>query len=122
MKNYILIDNNSPSISHIIKADPHFSVLFNLIGNIKYILNYDPYVFIIDTIINQMLSNKVSSIISNRLKILCNNKISPLSIDKLTLENIRSIGISDRKVQCIIDFTKIYSKEFYSKKYFKKNR
>jgi DNA-3-methyladenine glycosylase II len=119
-----MMDKNNLSlkneiIQYLINSDPNFIFLYNQIGAIKILLNHDPFQFIIETIINQMLSNKVSDIISSRLKNLCyNNKISKDAIKKLSFEEIRSIGISQRKVQCITDFTNIYSKKEFSKKRF----
>jgi DNA-3-methyladenine glycosylase II len=115
MRNRKIITLDSESIKYLINADSQFIILYNLIGELTYQLNYDPYAFIVETIIGQMLSNKVAAILSSRLKSLCHTgKIDIDSIQKLSAHNLRSIGISQRKVQCIIDFTNSYNKNEYS--------
>lgn len=115
MRSRKIITIDSESTRHLINTDSQFIILYQLIGEITYQLNCDPYAFIIETIIGQMLSNKVADILNNRLKNLCHaGKIDIDSIKKLSAENLRSIGISQRKVQCIIDFTNSYNKTEYS--------
>jgi DNA-3-methyladenine glycosylase II len=79
-------------------------------------MNYDPYSSIIETIIGQMLSNKVTYVFVDRLNKMClTGKIDPDSIRKLSVENLRSIGISRSKAQCIIEFTNEYNKNDYTR-------
>jgi len=112
------ISMETGSIKHLVKNDVKFPVLFNLIGEISYNLTSDYYRFIIETIIGQMLSNKVADIITLRLKKLCNSgKIDVNSINALNFNDLLSIGISRKKAQCIIDFTKYYTNNNFNKRY-----
>lgn len=93
----ILLNANSKSIKYLSKKDSHLKDLFNLIGELSYTLYTDSYKFLVDTIIGQMLSNKVADIISNRLLNLCNGNVTPQEINSLSNLDLRNIGISNSK-------------------------
>jgi len=117
MNKKIRITIDSESIKHLIGTDDRFIILYKLIGELSYQLADDPYSFIIETIIGQMLSNKVAEIFTNRLISICHSgKIDIDSIKQLSISKLRSIGISQRKAQCIFDFTNAYNKKSYTKK------
>ena len=117
MRGKMTISMETGSIKHLVKNDVKFPVLFNLIGEISYNLTSDYYRFIIETIIGQMLSNKVADIITLRLKKLCDSgKIDVNSINALNFNDLLSIGISRKKAQCIIDFTKYYKNNNFNKR------
>lgn len=101
----IILDENSESIKYLSKKDQHLKILFDLVGEISYTLYTDSYKFLVKTIIGQMLSNKVSDIINNRLSNLCNNNIEPRTIIKLPHSKLRNIGISNSKIQYIMNLT-----------------
>ena len=84
MCNTIILNENSESIQYLSKKDSNLKKLFNLIGEISYTLYADSYEFLVNTIIGQMLSNKVADIISNRLLNLCNGNIEPQTIINLS--------------------------------------
>jgi len=119
MKKKIKIDIDSEPVKHLISVDDRFLILYKLVGELSYQLEDDPYSFIIETIIGQMLSNKVAEIFTKRLISKCySGKIDVDSIKRLSISKLRSIGISQRKAQCIIDFTNTYNKKNYNKKTF----
>ena len=115
------ITKASEYVNYLVKKDANFSVLFNLIGEISYRLDNDYYGFIIKTIIGQMLSNRVSDIISERLKGICNTgKIDIKSMNEITISELKKIGLSYRKAQCIIEFTKYFQSRKITKSKFLK--
>jgi DNA-3-methyladenine glycosylase II len=117
MKKKIIINNDSESLRHLIKADKKFATLYRLVGELSYQLSGDPYSFIIETIVGQMISNKVAEIFTDRLIKICNSgKIDTNSVKRLSLDKLQSIGISRRKAQCIIDFTDKYDAKKYTAK------
>lgn len=81
--------------------------VIDLVGTITYKPYSNSYVFLINTIIGQMLSNKVADIISARLKVLCNGHVTPSKINNLTIKRIKSIGISLKKTRYIKELTKL---------------
>jgi DNA-3-methyladenine glycosylase II len=115
----IKISSDSESIKFLINADEKFITLYNIVGELSYKLENDPYAFIIQTIIGQMLSNKVAEIIIGRLINICDSgRIEIESVKKISIKKLRSIGISQRKAQCILDFTNKYDKKEYGIKHF----
>jgi DNA-3-methyladenine glycosylase II len=111
-----IITVDSESVKHLINVDNKFITLYQLVGEMSYRINYDPYSSIIETIIGQMLSNKVAHVFVDRLNKIClSGKIDTESIGKLSVENLRSIGISRSKAQCIIEFTNEYNKNDYTR-------
>jgi DNA-3-methyladenine glycosylase II len=117
MKKKITITIESEPIKYLIGKDKNFKILYNLVGELSYRLDNDYYGFIIQTIIGQMLSNKVADILTERLLNICNTgKIDIESISNLSFNNIQSIGISRSKTQCIVDFTEYYIKNKYTNK------
>lgn len=121
MCNTIILNENSESIQYLSKKDSNLKKLFNLIGEISYTLYADSYEFLVNTIIGQMLSNKVADIISNRLLNLCNGNIEPQTIINLSYSQLRNIGISNSKINYIMNLTnavlnnEIDFKSFYTK-------
>jgi len=115
--NIIIHDNSSHSIRYIKKKDNKLKNLIKYIGTLSYSLHSDSYSFIVNTIISQMLSNKVSSIISSKLLYLCGNKLTPETINKISISELRSIGISNKKSEYIIDFSNFYisSSNYFNK-------
>ena len=79
--------------------------VIDLVGTITYEPYDNPYVFLVNTIIGQMLSNKVADIMSERLRTICKGSITPNKITKLTDNQIKSIGISSSKVKFIRELT-----------------
>jgi DNA-3-methyladenine glycosylase II len=113
----IVIDSSSASIKHLVDCDNKFTVLYRLIGKISYQLNNKPFAFIVETIIGQMLSNKVADIFVDRLIEICyTGRIDIASIQKLSIIELRSIGISNKKAQYILDFSMNYNPADYSLK------
>jgi DNA-3-methyladenine glycosylase II len=114
MEMYKRITVESESIRHLVNVDDKFITLYRLVGDISYKINYDPYCSIIETIVGQMLSNRVAHIFVERLnQICCTGKIDPESIKKLSVEDLRSTGVSYSKAQCIVEFTRVYDENSY---------
>lgn len=97
----ITLDANTPSVQYLCKKDKRLAKVINMVGSITYQPHEDPYQFLINTIIGQMLSNKVADIMSARLDILCNGCITADVINQLSDEQLKSIGISNSKVSYI---------------------
>lgn len=103
--NIVKINRESESIKYLLKKEPRFKILYSLIGDLEYCTYNNSYVFLLNEIIGQMLSNKVAKTISNRLLVLCNNDINPEKINNISDEDLRSIGISYSKISYIKNLT-----------------
>ena len=95
----------SPEVAFLCNADARLMYAINTVGNLKYKLHDDPYVFLVETIIGQMLSNKVADVITERLVALCHGSISISEISMLRIDSLRKIGISRAKAEYILSFT-----------------
>ena len=111
------ITRDSPAVKHLLKADKKFKTLCRLVGDLSYAPPRDPYDFVVKTIIGQMISTKVADALTERLTNICaSGKIDPASVRQIPVETLRAIGLSWRKAQCVIDFTRVYDKKAYSQK------
>lgn len=105
-ENTILLMRTSAEISFLCNADHNLSRAIDLIGDMTYALHIDPYTFLIDTIISQMLSKRVAEILIQRMCQLCNLSVSPEVVIKISVDDMRSIGISNQKAEYIHLLTK----------------
>lgn len=101
---------NSPELLYLRRCDEQLDFAIQLIGDLEYQLHSDPFLHFMDTIIGQMLSNKVGDIISERFYKICNNKITPDVVSGLTVDDLRAIGISRDKSGYLLNFAN-YVKE-----------
>ena len=97
----VCLNRQSPAIRHLCGSDDALRKLILHIGDITYYLNYDSLKFLVDTIIGQMLSNKVADVLSNRLLNLCDGDITIDSLEQLSIADFRGIGLSTRKAEYI---------------------
>lgn len=77
-----------------------------MVGPITYETHgEDPYEFLIHEVIEQMLSIKAGNKIFSRLVDLCDGKITPSKVNKLSDNQIKSIGTANSKVSFIRSIT-----------------
>lgn len=98
-------DEQSPEIKYLCQKDKHLAKAIKMIGPLDYQVDPNDYAFLISQIIGQMLSNKVADVLTQRLENICHGHISIETIDSLSDENIRNIGISHSKVNYIRNLT-----------------
>jgi DNA-3-methyladenine glycosylase II len=109
------LTKKSRPVAYLCVADPSFSRLYSLVGSISYTLYADPYAFIVHEIIEQMLSKKAANAIAARLMSLCRtDALKCPAIRRLSVEQIRSIGVSGRKAESIYEFTRQYNPAEFS--------
>ena len=102
MSQIYTLNSHSESVIYLSKKDKRLAKVFSIVGEITYKPYSDnPFIFLIDTIVGQMLSNKVADIICARVHELCNNKVTPSKIKKLSTEALRSVGVSYSKAEYI---------------------
>lgn len=100
-KEIITLDANTPCVQYLCRKDKRLAKIINMVGSITYQPHEDSYQFLVNTIIGQMLSNKVAGIMSARLNNLCNGYITADIINQLSDEQLKNIGISNSKVSYI---------------------
>jgi DNA-3-methyladenine glycosylase II len=94
-------------IVRICEVDRRLSLVIARYGDLSFTLHTDEFAFIVETIIGQMLSNKVADVITNRFYTLCGNDLSPAVIDGLEQQSIRGIGLSAQKTAYIKGFSSL---------------
>lgn len=105
MNEVINLNPDSKSILYLTAKDKKLKQAVELIGPISYQLYFDPYAFLVETIIGQMLSNKVADVLCGRIRNLCSGAITPDAIQRLSFEELRAQGVSNAKVQYIQNLT-----------------
>lgn len=97
-------------IDHLRNSDKKLAKVIDTIGELDihdYGQSTDSFVFLVREIVGQMISSSVKKIIFERLLNICNHEISTLSILKLKIEDLRSIGLSQSKSRYIINLAKL---------------
>lgn len=106
MGKIVILDNSSYEIQYLCKKDKRLAKVISMVGPITYETHdEDPYEFLIHEIIEQMLSIKAGNKIFSRLVDLCGGKVTPSMVNKLTDEQIKSIGTANSKVSFIRSIT-----------------
>lgn len=106
MSELINLSFQTESVIYLKNKDKRLAKLIDTIGEITYLpYQGDPYLFLLDTIIGQMLSKKVANCICERVHNLCNGKVSPYKISNLSIEQLRSVGVSYSKSEYILNLT-----------------
>ena len=105
MPETINLTMDSPSIKYLCAKDKRLSKVIHTVGEITYLPHDNAYEQIVNSIIGQMLANKVATVLRRRLCDLCYGSVTPQSINLLTDAEIKSIGISASKVKYIRNLT-----------------
>jgi len=105
MNKIITLTSKSESIIYLTTKDKKLKQVFDLIGAISYELYSDAYAFLVETIVGQMLSNKVADVICKRVNNACDGSITTDAIIKLSVEDLRKLGLSYAKAKYILGLT-----------------
>ncbi|NLB84585.1 MAG: DNA-3-methyladenine glycosylase 2 family protein [Acholeplasmataceae bacterium] len=92
-------------LDYLSKKDKKLAKIINEVGFIKRKTNSNIYLTIIESIISQQISTKAQKTILSRFYNMFTTT-TPNTISKITAEELQKIGISFRKANYIIDFTK----------------
>lgn len=91
---------NKEIIEHLKNADFRLRKVIEEVGDLQistYNSTSDEFHFLVREIVGQMISSGVKRKLLQRLHFLCNNTISPDTLANLTVEQLRSIGLSNAK-------------------------
>lgn len=105
MSKLITLNMDTPSVQYLCKKDKRLAKVISMVGTITYTPFESSYQFLIETILGQMLSNKVAGIICERLEKLCDGSITADAICKLSDAELKSIGTSNAKISYIRSLT-----------------
>lgn len=105
MSESIVLNQNSEEIIYLSKRDKRLAKVFSMVGEMTYKPHDDGYAFLIRTILGQMISAKVATIICERFTNLCCGKIDPETVSKLSDNQIKEVGTSNSKTRFIREIT-----------------
>lgn len=71
------------------------------VGSLSHTDLKDDFLFFIEQVIGQMLSIQVADVMTRRLADLCRGEITAGTICSLSVDELKKIGISLRKAECI---------------------
>lgn len=93
------IELDSEPVAHLRDRDWRLSHLIGRIGPIECYVSESGFANLAHSIIEQMLSTKVARTMDHRLRDLCGGELAPEPMSRLSVERIRSIGVSQRKAE-----------------------
>ena len=99
-----MIEYTEKEMEYVSSKDPVMKDLVERYGHITAGTNTDFFQSLIFHMIGQMLSNKVAEVLADRFDKLA-GEITPENVSKLTVEQIRSCGISSQKAKYILGMT-----------------
>ncbi|MBB3697097.1 hypothetical protein KMW28_21370 [Flammeovirga yaeyamensis] len=112
MNNTLYFPIPEEAISYLKKKDKKLSVAIDRIGEIKRPINPDLFSALVNSIVGQQISTKAQKTVWNRIKNGV-GVVTPKSIHEFDREELKSFGLSYRKVDYIKDFSaKVYTNEF----------
>ena len=86
--------------------DKHLAKIINYIGPCTLASRRAGFDFLVDAIVSQQLSKSAADSILNRLRVACHGEMTPATFVNLARNEVRSLGISDRKYEYIFDLCK----------------
>ena len=92
---------NDDRITYLKEKDKKLGSIIELVGEISYWKPDDFFVFLVDEIAGQMLSNQVAHSLRNRLHDFCGDLFTPETLLRISEEELRSIGLARSKAQYI---------------------
>ena len=101
----IILTQESEAIQYLCAKDKRLAKVIRMLGDMTYELHEDVYAFLVQEIIEQMLTIKAAQAIFNRLKALCSGEVTPERVQALSDEELRGIGTSESKVKYIRGLT-----------------
>ena len=94
-----MIELDSEPIRHLCERDWRLARLIDRIGPIACYTSESGFSNLAHSIIEQMLSIKAAATIDARLRALCGGELAPEPLAALSVEQIRAVGVSQRKAQ-----------------------
>src|SRR5437667_8307779 len=90
-------------INHLRQSDPVLSAIIERVGAFR--MNYDEPAFhsLAEAIVYQQLHGKAAATIFGRLAALTGNPLTPEGILKLSVEQMRAVGLSKQKLSYLRD-------------------
>lgn len=102
----LIVNKTDSAVQKIYKSDPVLAQLIEKVGDIEINLREDYFASLVRSIVGQQISVKAASTIYVRLKTLLDHKLTAEKINNVSLENLRSAGLTNRKAEYVKDLAK----------------
>lgn len=99
----IYIKLTDPEVVELCNQDPTMKKLISSIGNLEIDMRPDYFRSLVRSIVGQLISVQAAEAIFHRLDLLLENKITAESILQTHINELRHVGLSNRKVAYIQD-------------------
>lgn len=115
-----IFDYGQKEIDYLKRKDKKLGAAIDKIGIIQREITLDPFTALISSVVSQQISKKGAETVWNRLCMLLGESLSPESINKVSLSEIQTCGMSVRKagyikgiadaaLAGIVDFKKLHT-------------
>ena len=94
-------------LEYLKNSDSRLGRVIEEVGDLQirtYNSTSDEFLFLVREIVGQMISSGVKMVLLQCLQLLCDNNICPETLANLTVEQLRSIGLSNAKSSYIRNF------------------
>ena len=95
---------DSVAINYLSRRDWRLSRLIEYLGELEERPRPSAFESVCHSIIEQMMSAKSARTIENRLRASCGGEITRARVAEMTVEQLRSVGLSLRKSTCLKSF------------------
>lgn len=103
-KDRYIISTEDEAVVYLKKADGRLRRIIDALGDIDCRIHRDPFIFIAEEIVKQVISKNVADTIVGRLNGLCPEGLTADSVSGLSVPELRGIGLSRAKSEYIISF------------------
>ena len=98
---------------HLVDQDKKMAKVIEMAGDCEYELRTEYFHSLVGSIISQQLSTKATSTIRQRLIDLTEQDLSPERIKTLSMDELKSVGLSRNKAQYILKLAQAYDNEAF---------
>lgn len=110
MKTLLEFKSDDERVRFLAGTDCKLATLITCIGDVDLEIEKDGFRCIVKYIVGQQISDRARETIWQRLCDLCED-LSPIGIHNLSDDDLRSVGISRRKVECIRNLARCLSEK-----------
>lgn len=84
MSDLVVLNKNTPAIIRLCNKDKRLAKVIDMVGEITYKPHKNEYERMVNSIIGQMLTNKVAQVMRTRLFDLCSVSVTPENISNIS--------------------------------------
>lgn len=117
-----LLEITTPEIVALCQQDPSLKPLFEAACPFIIQHGYEPFEFMVFTILGQQLSTRVADLLFERVLAATNHTLTPKALHQLSDDTLRDCGLSNAKTQTVKRLAKATLEGFLDPHHFAKSR